>query len=55
MFTFTDSYARDYDDPRIGHIEPGDVRDLTDAPDWRWTPAASPPMTAEAPAEAEGS
>lgn len=37
-YRFDDWYPRQYDDPRIGRIEPGDTRELDDSPaDGRWT------------------
>lgn len=49
LYQFTGADGRDYFPPGIGHVEPGDVRDLTIPPDSWWTPAGAPTATEGAP------
>lgn len=41
-FVFTGGDGRDYFPAHIGHVEPGDERDLDEAPDTSWTLKVSP-------------
>lgn len=49
LYRYTGDDPRDYFSRAVGHVEPGDTRDLPDPPDGWWTAARPASATESAP------